>query len=93
MSKILDKIFSRNGELPWQNYDEETIIINPESQNSFELNAIGSFVWSRLDGKNTVGHIQQAICEEYEVNAEMVENDLNQLFMEMTSQNLIVERP
>lgn len=88
---MLAKIFNRNEELPWQFFENETVVINPEAQDPFELNEIGSFVWTRLDGVSSVAHIQQQICSEYDVSADAVQEDLEQLFDAMSRKRLIIE--
>ena len=82
-------ILIKNKNFPWQTIDGETIVINSESKTSFELNRIGSLVWNALDGKTTIGQIQQLICDEFEVPQETVEEDLFQLFEEMQKSQLI----
>ncbi|MEM7646557.1 MAG: PqqD family protein [Pseudomonadota bacterium] len=87
----MDQIFSRNKDLPWQAFDDETIIINPESKDSFELNEVGSFIWSRIDGVKSVAKIRDEICAHYDARPEMVDEDLTDLLYEMAKKNLIGE--
>lgn len=92
MSELFNKIYLKNKALPWQTIGGETIIINPDSQSSFELNEIGSFIWSRLDGNKTLGEVQEEICKEYDVSAENVTKDLAELVVQMQESNLIITR-
>ena len=91
MSYLFNKIFSKNKDFPWQTMSDETIIIDPKGQNSFELNELGSFIWVRIDGKNSVNEISNFICQQYEVDPEVVNEDLMAVVGEMQKNKLIVE--
>lgn len=84
------QIYKKNPQLPWQTIHGETIIIDPKTQNSFELNELGSFIWQLIDGKNTTLEIQNGICEHYDAPPEVVTKDLSDLFNLMIENQLVV---
>ena len=92
MSNQSNKIYMKNKDLPWQTFDEETIVIDPDGQNSFELNLMGSFIWKRINGENTLSEIQKTICEEFDAREEEVFDDLSLLLDEMHKKNMITEK-
>ena len=89
MSNQLDKIFKKNMDFPWQTINGETIIVDPNSQNSFELNEVGSFIWKRLDGKTSLKNICLLLSQEYDVDPETIQGDLAELVQAMESSQLI----
>lgn len=91
MSNPFEVIFKKNQNNPWQSLENETIIIDPESQISFELNELGSFIWQRIDGQTELASIHHDICQEYDVTAEQALIDMNLLIDEMRTHHLIVE--
>ena len=55
---------------------EETVIITEAGEELHTLDDTGTFVWSEIDGKKTIGKILDLICAEYEVDRERAETDL-----------------
>lgn len=89
MSNQLDKVFKKNMDFPWQTINGETIIVDPNNQNSFELNEVGSFIWKRLDGKTSLKNICLQLSQEYDVDPETIQGDLAELVQAMESSQLI----
>jgi hypothetical protein len=87
----LNKIFKKNKDNPWQMIDDETIIIDPQLQSSFELNEVGSQIWQRIDGKSEVSKIAMDLAQIYEISEEVLNIDLTEFFSELSKQNLISE--
>ncbi len=55
---------------------EETIFLTEKGNQLHCLDAVGSFIWKKMDGKRSLGDIVQAICAEYAVAQPTAENDL-----------------
>lgn len=83
-------IYDKNKDFPWQSFENETIIIDPESNQSFELNELGTFIWNQLDGKKKVADIVEAIMREYETDDAQVLADLQALIESMQEAKLII---
>ena len=84
-------IYQKNKNFPWQSFDSETIIVDPSSHQSFELNELGTFVWNRIDGKTKVAELLKAIGEEYEVESRELSEDMLEWFIEMGEAGLILD--
>ena len=91
MSDRLSKIFAKNKDFPWQTMNNETIIVDPKGQSSFELNEVGTFIWKNLDGKNSIHQIADLLCGEYDVSSEAVTADLVSVVDELERNSLIIE--
>ena len=92
MSNPLNKVFEKNKKFPWQTINDETIIIDPDNQNSFELNEVGSFIWKLTDGTRSLLSIQEQIASEYDVEASAISEDLTSVTEALLSNQLIVEK-
>ena len=90
LENFKEKIFKRNNDFPWQSFTSETIIIDPENNQSFELNELGTFIWQKLDGKTPVSEIIDGILKEYETDDEQVIKDLNELIISMIEARIII---
>jgi len=55
---------------------EETIFLTEKGDQLHCLDAVGSFIWREMDGKQSLGDIVQAICAEYAVEQPTAEKDL-----------------
>lgn len=88
-----DAVFVKNLDFPWQTMAGETIIIDPKQKNSFELNEVGSFIWNQIDGKRSLQMIRESVLGEYEVFAETLQEDFNELLSDLLESHLICEVP
>lgn len=91
MSSVSQIIYQKNKEMPWQTIEHETIIIDPETPSSFELNELGSFIWQHINGQTTRSQIVTLICQEYLVDETQAQQDLNGFVLEMQQNKLLVE--
>lgn len=86
---MLNKVYQKNKNLPWQSIDGETIIIDPVKRSSFELQEVGSFIWGQVDGEKSFGQICESVCSEYDVDAGDAQKDLEELFESLLESKLI----
>ena len=92
MSNLLDKIYVKNTNFPWQTMSSETIIIDPKEKSSFELNEVGSFIWNNFDGTRTLADIQNLICTSFDATENEISADLEELTSLMLKEQLIIEQ-
>ena len=52
-----------------------------DMEHIFTLNEVGAFVWEKLSKSSTIEELQQAVLDEFEVDPEMAQQDL-QVFLE-----------
>lgn len=67
---------------------EETIFLSADGSTIHTLDAVGSFVWGRIDGRISVQDIVTALCEEYDVPAETAAQDVARFLDELCEQGL-----
>lgn len=68
---------------------KETIVLNYEQGNYYELNEIGGFIWALLQTNKvmSVEEIQEKILDEFDVEEDVCQKELK-LFLE----NMLLER-
>ena len=71
---------------------KETIVLNYELGNYYELNEIGGFIWSLLQANKTmsVEEIQERILNEFEVEESVCQKELK-LFLESMLHEKLIE--
>lgn len=74
---------------PWQVLDEDTIVISPIDQMTFEFSGVGTFVWRMLDGELSGYEIIEKICDEYEVEKAIAQQDFLDFTQELATQGLL----
>lgn len=67
----------------------ETIILQLDVGRYFGLNAVASRVWALLQQPRSVGDIRDVLTEEYEVDPEQCEKDLQALLEDLAGKGLI----
>ena len=58
----------------------------------FTLNESGKAIWTRLDGRRTLGEVARSIADEFEVTLAEVEADIVGFAREMTERRILVAR-
>lgn len=77
----IERVFCRNENFVFRQIDDETILV-PIKNNVgdmsaiYNLNEVGAYVWSHLDGKKTLLDIKNMVAEEFEVSPQDAEGDL-----------------
>lgn len=70
---------------------KETIILNYEVGNYYELNEIGGFIWSLLQDHQsiTVDEIKAKLLDEFEVDEAVCQNELTTFLEALLNERLI----
>jgi hypothetical protein len=55
---------------------EETVMLSVEAGKYYGLNAVGSYVWERLQTPATLAELRAAVCAAFDVDARTCEADL-----------------
>ena len=77
----IDQVFRKNENFVFRQIDDETILV-PIKNNVgdmgaiYNLNEVGAYVWSHLDGQKTLLDIKNGVVEEFEVSPEDAEGNL-----------------
>ncbi len=83
----MHKIYKRR-ELPWQNIDDKTLVLQSEQGEVHELNATASFIWNEL--KETISLEQ--LVEKFSKNSQhrtQVEKDFRAFLKDLAAKQLI----
>ena len=69
----------------------ETVVLNYELGNYYELNEVGGFIWALLNEKKeiTVGEIQEKLLEEFEVEPAVCQEELVSFLTNLLQEKLI----
>jgi len=55
----------------------EMVILDAEDSSLYVLNAVGTAVWEAADGATPISSVVEAICHEYDVDAETAARDVD----------------
>lgn len=69
--------------------DGEAVVLETESGTYYGLNEVATFVWDELDEPRSIESLRDAILEEYEVDPEQCERDLQEVVDKMASNGLV----
>lgn len=72
-----------------QEIDEETIILDSETQEYFSINEIGKVIWSLIEEKKNLEEIKAEMLDMYEVPEEQIEKDLLNFIQALAQKKLI----
>jgi hypothetical protein len=72
-----------------QEVSGETVLLDLESENYFGLDEVGTRVWQLIKESGDLRAIFETMLEEYEVNEERLEQDLEALLTEIVGLGLI----
>ena len=72
-----------------QEIDEETIILDSETQEYFSINEIGKVIWSLLEEKKNLEEIKAEMLDMYEVPEEQLEKDVLNFLQALEQKGLI----
>ncbi|MDD5584678.1 MAG: PqqD family protein [Candidatus Omnitrophica bacterium] len=75
--------------LSWRVIDDEVVILNLDSGNYYDLNAVGARIWNAITKKKSLGEIIEALKEEYQVDGKRLENDLKKILLDLEKEQLI----
>ena len=84
-------MLQRNSVVLWRELDGEAILLDPQEGCSYNLNKVGTVIWTLLDGTHTVEDIAAAVCEAYEVEYTQALHDVEQLLNDLREHKLLDE--
>ncbi|MGB3238613.1 MAG: PqqD family protein [Geitlerinemataceae cyanobacterium] len=68
---------------------EESVILNLKSGVYYGLNAVGAWIWNRIQEPKTFGWLSEEIASEYEIDPDRCERDLLALLQDLVAAQLI----
>lgn len=71
-----------------QKVADEMVLLEPESGEYFTLNSVGADMLELMQEGKSAAEIAEQIASEYEVEVQLVTNDLNELMQQLQNANL-----
>lgn len=72
-----------------QEVDGEMVLLDMESENYFGLDEVGTAIWQAMQEYGTLQEVLNALLEQYDVEAEVLENDLSSFVDKLLESGLI----
>jgi len=69
------------------------VLLTLDTGQYYALEAVGARAWELCDGSRTLAAIAARIAREYDAPIGRIEQDLIELFTELTDENLVGENP
>lgn len=85
----LEEIPRRNPVAASRTYDDEGVVIHSGNMELSVMNPIGTRIWELVDGERTVAGIVTAIFEEFDVDRETAEEDVQEFLGELQRRDLV----
>ena len=76
-----------------QEVDGEMVLLDMESENYFGLDEVGTAIWQAMQEHGTLQEVLNAMLEQYDVDAEVLENDLSDFIGKLVDSGLVKVTP
>ena len=80
----------QNPDMTYQKVGEEAILINLNTGAYYSLNDTGTLFWELLDGDRSIADCARQIAADYDVEPDIVEEDLIELATDFQKEGLIL---
>jgi hypothetical protein len=80
---------SNGSRFVWRIVDGEALIVDLQSGGFFALDRVGTEVWSGLKEGLELAQIVAAIAAKYDVDADMVQRDVDELLADLAREGLL----
>ena len=72
-----------------QEVDGEMVLLDMESENYFGLDEVGTAIWQAMQEYGTLQEVFNALLEQYDVEAEVLEKDLSEFIEKLVESGLV----
>jgi hypothetical protein len=76
-----------------QEVDGEMVLLDMESENYFGLDEVGTAIWQAMQEHVTLQEVFDALLEQYDVDAEVLEKDLSDFVGKLVESGLVEVTP
>ena len=76
-----------------QEVDGEMVLLDMESENYFGLDEVGTAIWQAMQEHGNLQEIFDALLEQYDVEAEVLEKDLSEFVDQLVKSGLVEVTP
>lgn len=85
----MGKIPVRNKDIIWREVKGEGVLLNPQGGQYFGLTKVACSFWDKVDGERTTGEIVDILLKEYDVEKDVLTQDINELIDSLESRKLL----
>ncbi len=83
------EILKKSNTTPWQEMDDQILVLMPKKNSVHELNTTASFLWKNINGELSVEDLTNLLIEEFEVGLDIAQKDIQAFITEMKAQGLL----
>lgn len=80
----------RDGDLPFQRLNEDTIVVDPKKREVHLLNETAARVWELLEAPRTIDEIVTTLAEEYDAPADELLSAVSELVADLAEKAVCV---
>jgi hypothetical protein len=84
-----ETVLHHSSEVLYQEVGGEAVLLDLASEQYFGLDAVGSRIWSLLDGVASLGDVHRVLCSEFDADAERIGGDLLTLSQALLEAGLV----
>ncbi len=88
---IWQVMFTRNPDVSWTTLEGETVLLNLENGCYYTLNRVSSVIWEQFSGEQSLGEVLAVVHERFDVDEDVVREDLEALVTKLCHEGLIAE--
>ena len=85
----LDTCIFKNDQVPWRIIENEAILVDVGQGNVMQLNEVGAFIWSQIDGKKTMGQVIDCVYDSFEIDKAQAQQDTLEFLKELLKKQII----
>jgi hypothetical protein len=82
--------YRRDTRLPFQEIQGQAVVVVPARRELHEFDEVGTFLWAQLARERSVPDLVEALCGEFEVEAETATADVREFLKELEGKGLVV---
>ncbi|OQW52853.1 MAG: hypothetical protein A4S09_08390 [Proteobacteria bacterium SG_bin7] len=86
---LTTEVLKKSNTTPWQEMDDQILVLMPKQNTVHELNATASFLWKNIDGELSIKDLTDLLVEEFDVTLETAQKDIQDFITEMKTQGLL----
>jgi len=81
--------YRQSNSVDWKKFEQESVLLDLSSGYYFRLNAVGTYIWSLLDGKHNLAEIVEEVVKRFEVSQRQAKKDISSFIQYLLDENLI----
>lgn len=85
----LEAYILKNDECIWRVIHDETFLISKDGKYIHKLDEIGTEIWQKIEGNNTVTDIINHICSIFDVEEETAKQDVIEFIQQLSRLNIV----